>query len=40
MEPPLGSIRQASFLGDRNEVPQVTELHPEPSILLRYGLSI
>jgi hypothetical protein len=29
MEPPLGGIRQASFLGDRNEVAQVTELHCE-----------
>jgi hypothetical protein len=27
MEPPLGGIRQASFLGDRNEVAQVTEFH-------------
>jgi hypothetical protein len=27
MEPPFGSIRQTSFLRDRNKVAQVTQLH-------------
>ena len=39
VQPPLGGIGEAAFLGHRNEIAQMAELHA-PSHTLKYGLSI
>jgi hypothetical protein len=36
VQPPLGGIREASLLGDCNEITQMTKFHCEPPILSRH----
>src|SRR5690242_4227760 len=40
MEPPLGGIGQAAFLGNSNEIAQMAQLHGHASILIKHGSNL